>query len=343
MTNTILPIGKGIPADVLQRDYALVRDIPYGNASLAYQMLLPKSWGYDAIKAESANLPTDSPKLLALFGGAEQHGATPVIQLHGIRLLREIRAAHWLRLYAEKQNAEIIETNELSHLFADALMTKKIDGHNYILRVAARINANHLFLILGIAISPAYAELAETFGLTIASFKLTNAGDIEAVETKTTYTLTNPLAFQAPTSWHATKPEADKLPPGRQAIDLYNLDAENVPHGFIRIKTISKDVADITSEQVQQGGLEEFSEGGIEISDVIDTYPVPSTNSRFHNNILTIYSATIDKNPQELWVCQLETKQFHTLITLLTPSRNFTFETWAVNKRTYEIILETLK
>jgi hypothetical protein len=55
-----------------------------------------------------------------------------------------------------------------------------------------------------------------------------------------------------------------------------------------------------------------------------------------------IYQGEQANQSQELWLSRFEENSHHVTVALLTPARREQFYTWAVNKRAYGIVLESL-
>ncbi|KHD11471.1 hypothetical protein PN36_29130 [Candidatus Thiomargarita nelsonii] len=342
MSEPKLPIGKTIPPDVLESSFFKVQDKPYGNPELAYSLLVPKDWNVDSsLKAKTNQLGRERLKPLAIFAAPD--GSHSFIQLHAIGLPREISAAHWLRHYAATTDRTIVELEELSVLFADSLMTFKIEDHTFVGRAAVRIDGDRLFMVFGFAIEAAYQALAETFGLAISSFKLLSPSSRTSIEPHRRHNLADIVQFDCPASWKHKVPE--NPPIGKQAIDFYHFDDNNAFQGLIRVKAVSKTVVN-QSEEVIKNTVEEYADSNLILRDKLHSSPVGSYSARFSNGFLIIYGCTIEgneENQQELWICAFEDEKHYIVTSLLTPSRRQIFYTWAFNKRAYEIVLESIQ
>ncbi len=334
MSETSLPIGKSITREELRRLFLKIEDKPYGNAGLAYSMLVPKNWNYDQLKAETAQLNTVQLKPLVIF---EKEKA--FIQLHAVKLVREIRASHWLRHYAAVTERKIVELKELSERFADSLLEFEIKGHTFSGRAAALIDGDRVFLLLCFAEQSAYPHLAEVFGLAVSSFKLKNPSSRPSIEPRAKYDLAGIVKFAYPASWTTRAPE--QAPVGKQAVDLYHFDDDQVFQGLIRVKTVSRQAIAKTDELIEHT-IEEFSESNLVLHDMLHTGPIPSENDHFSNGRVFIFNAHVqdnEENRQELWITIFEDANHYFVLSLLTPSRRDTFYVWAFNKRAYDIIL----
>lgn len=341
MNENDLPRGQSLSPAELQEQFVLVEDIPFGNSQLAYRILIRRDWGFDRIIAESVDLGTTHLKPLAIFAGAPHNGVSPYLQIQALTLVREISAAHWLRHFAEITNRQIIVFAERSDQFADSVMSFQVEERVFRGRATALIDGNRLFLLFAFASEEEYTTLAEAFGVSVASFKLRNPSPQRSIELRQQFQIENVLHGQYPRSWRSRTPE--NTPPGKAVLDLYNFDDDGVLNGMMRIKVAEKSLADmsIAITQVQQ----EFIEGNLRLRDRIHSGPLTFPEGRFKNGRIEIFGATLD-NPealsQELWISVGEADQRWVSVTLLTPNRQERFYAWAINKKAYEIILQSL-
>lgn len=342
MSEPKFPIGKSISPEVLESSFLKVQDRPYGNSALAYTILLPKHWRADSsLKVKTSQLGTVTLKPLAIFAGPKSEHS--FIQLHAIQLPKEISAAHWLKHYAATTERKLVDLDELSVLFADSLMTFKIEDHGFSGRAAAKIDGDRLFLVFCFAPDATYPALAETFGLAVSSFKLLNPSSKKTIEPRHQHNLANIVQFEYPASW--TPRIAENPPIGKQAIDLYHFDDNKAFQGLIRVKTVNKTVVE-QSEDVIKDTVQEYADSNLVLRDKLHSSPVGSYSERFSNGVLIIYNCVIEgnqENTQELWICVFGDDEYYVITSLLTPSRNDIFYTWALNKRAYEIVLESIQ
>ncbi len=70
--------------------------------------------------------------------------------------------------------------------------------------------------------------------------------------------------------------------------------------------------------------------------------PLSSPNSQLPHGHLVIYQVIQQEEPKELWLSRFKGRVYWVTVALLTPTRTLDFYSWAVNKRTYGIILASL-
>jgi hypothetical protein len=339
MNTDELPIGKNLPAQTIKAMFSLAEDTPFNNKQLGYKILMQKNWEMDTIEAKTAELDTISLKPIALFVSPQNHPQSAYIHIYAVQLVKEITAAHLLRHYANTTDRTIINLQEISIYFADSLMTFNIENKPFIGRAAIRIDGNIAFMVFGFTKKANYENLAEIFGLTVASFQLTSPSSQSYIEPRETIVFFNTIKFNYPASWKSNIPK--EIPNGRQVTDLYHFDNENVLQGMIRIKIVEKNIID-SVEKVIKGTIEEFTVANVKIQQKSHQSSVESYSKQFLNGQLLIYDCLIDNNPNELWICIFSDANYYVVVSLLTPARDKVFYTWALNKRAYDIILESV-
>ena len=339
---TSLPIGKRFSPTELGELFVAVEDAPYGNESLAYRVMIPKGWNADSLQAETAELNTVQLKPLGIFSGFPMAGSRAYIQIQAVRLPKCISAINWLRYYAQLTNRTIEEAVVLSPVFADTLVNFSIDGHRFKGRAAARIDRNRLFLILAFSSIDAYDDLMDFFGIAVSSFALLSGDPQATIEQYVSFSGPAALVFSYPKSWVLA--EAVRTPPGKQAVDLRNLDDDKVLNGLIRLKSVSKTLEKVDSESVIHDIKDEFKDAGLVIGNKINSADVPIEGGTYYGGHNEAFAGTFQGQSagQELWVTIFEDANFYYAAVLLTPDKESAFLPWAINFRAYEIILESL-
>ncbi|MDA1015133.1 MAG: hypothetical protein O3A00_11860 [Planctomycetota bacterium] len=340
MANKDLPIGKEFTEDDLQREFFVINDQPYSNPALSYRILIPKRWGVDRIRAPSPELSTSHLKPLAVFGSEDKDGNTLQIQIQAVELVREVRAADWIRQYAVSTERRMRDLKDLSTHFADSLMTFEIQRIEYTARSSATIHGNMLFFVMCLSPSAHYVEVESQFGLAISSFRVTNPmpGNVEE---QTTIEMGEFCTFHCPQSWDIES--RDEIA-GMHLADLASRTEDGDLCGAIRIKTIESDgEADQSEMSLTERAWVECEESGVTIGSELGRPLIQLDGDRFHVVNFVISEATLVTNAarQEVWICELHGQHHKCVLSMLTPSRQGEFFYWAVNRRAFEIVLSS--
>src|SRR5215831_19452395 len=197
----LLPLGQDIPAKILKKDFVKVEDKPFGQAGLAYSIVLPNDWIQLKLSAPDGQLRADHPKQLAAYLGPKHPEGNAMVQVWCQGLVREIAAGDWLKDFFTRTGATALAMETPSPYHAQALVLRR-DGPILLkTRFSARLAGNRLFLLQGIAPAPLFDTYADAFGLAVSSFKPAEFSDNPHVELWQTHHLDSVVKFNAPYSW----------------------------------------------------------------------------------------------------------------------------------------------
>jgi hypothetical protein len=339
-----LTLGESIPNQTLKKDYVKVEDKPFGQTGLGYTMVVPNSWIQLKLSAKSGRLLVEQPKLLATYLGPKDDNGNPMLQVWCQGLVREIGAAEWLKDFLTKTGNTILSLEAHSPYLADALVGRVQGPVRLKIRFAAHLSGNRLFLIQGIAPEDLFEKYADNFGLAVSSFKPTATGDNPHVELWQTHHLDKAITFNAPISWLERRP---KCPPGLDLVDLYNLNAEGEPVANLKVMSVrhkltkGKKGLDLPALLIA-----EFTKAGVLVTEIAEderfTAPKPLANGKSMICKAIIPKAEV-KQPQNLLIVSVDASTHHVLTGLLTCAPNEGFYEYAVNRRAFDIVLETFK
>lgn len=338
-----LPIGEAISPPQRKDQFFHIQDTPYGNRELAYRIFVPKHFAVErGLRATTPEIDTQNLKPLGIFRGETRRGSDAWIMLYAIRLTRELSAAHWLRNYALQAAQEVEALNELSPLFADALMTFELEKVPHTQRCIARIDGDKLFFVQTFVPSDAYSDVADQLGLVVASFDLQFASGVSQVEARAFALLDGRMRIQHPSSWRPRPIE--NLPAGKAALDLYQVDDAGTLTGLMRIKLAEKRLTPSLSVMLQDA-FEELTEAGILPQQELSNQRIENEVELYKSGQLIVYSAELREgsSPQEIWIYIFETAAQFNALWLITPARQSNFYAWAVNKRALELVISSIR
>jgi hypothetical protein len=331
-------IGQNISAADRTANFVTVTDIPFEDRSLGYSVLLPNTWGFDTIKAESAALPTDTLKPLSVFLGPGNKESQCFFQLFGMKMVRDVRAIHWYVNYAQKSEFKVLKTNELSHLFVDAIAEKEISGSKFLFRQVTRVDRDRLFFFQFLSPDSFYEDIQHSFGLGVASFQLDSEDTTKTVEPRSAFNLKNGLRFQLPSSWAKGGASEDGF-----MVDCVNTNANNEVAGWLRLQVLpaanEQELLDSVGKQLAKSGVRfgnQISEQGV------GGEPIGSNKvGADHTFYAEIEGSDVI---QEARFVNFPISDTETLaVSLVGPSRSHDFWGWAINQRGLEIACESLQ
>ena len=342
-TTEHLTLGEAIPPQVLKKDFVKVEDVPFRQAAFGYSMVLPSSWIQLKLSATDSRLLVEHPKLLSTFLGPKVDEGNPMVQVWCQGLIREVSAGDWLKDFLTRGQAAIVSLEEKSPFLADAEALRQEGPASLKTRISARLSGNRLFLIQCIAPEDQYDTYAEVFGLAVSSFKPKLLPDNPHVELWPTYSLDKAVTFKAPFSWLERRPQA---PVGLDLVDLYNLNASAEPVAILKVMSVRRKLTK-GKKGIDLPALliAEFTKAGVQVTEIAadESFPVPKPLSK---GTLKICKAVLpkakEKRLQNLLVVAVDAPSHHVLVGLLTCAPNEGFYEYAVNRRAFDIVLETL-
>ena len=343
MSDNKLPSGKNVSDEHIKQSYNRVQDTPFGNDSLFYRLLVSKEWNPTAIHLQERPVITTEKMMgIGMFVGSQISDSKPFILLQVMNLAQEINAADVLRGYALANDYQLKTLQEDSPKRVDSLVEFQLQGVTYFGRAMMAITGNRVGFLLAAGAPSEYEQLEEKFALASASFEMSNApqGHIEAWRE---YQIgVNWLYFHFPTSWTFDYPDSSDLT-DRFGLELYNTTADNEVIGIVRAKTVLKKYTTDIGDELQKF-MEELEAMGVEFGEIMNRHALP-VNAPFIAAHQVIYQI-LDKQTnqvREAWVALLEDDQYLSFFALLTTRREDAFSVWAVNKRAWQIMLNTLR
>ena len=311
---TTLPPDQTLSPILLKALFVENQTTPASNPELAYTLKQPKPWltGSDEL--------TSPLELTRLGSITDAEQATVSIQ--ATSLDREISAGDWLKYYA--LGKQILTFQPTSTDLAQGLLQFDSSSDVLIERARAMIHGQWLVLISCLAAEAAYHHLASTFNQIITSFRLLKPPVEPTIEPRTTHRL-KPYQFLCPTRWQ------------------YQAVAENTgvlshPLGLVKITVLSR--INTQAEWLEQQ-LDDFPQ--LTLQNLLHHAPLSTPNPQLPHGHLTIYQGIQSGEPRELWLSRFPDRVHWVTVARLTPARTLDFSSWAVNKRTYGIILESLQ
>lgn len=317
--STLTP-GRMISPALRKMLFVQIQETPPQDPSLAYSLTVPRSWSEGSTKHA---LPLKLERLKSLGWPHQVH-----LQLSATRLNREIGAGDWLKYYALTLKRTLVTIEVKTAHLADGLLQFEQSNSLFIERATITIHGPWLICLSCLAQEGAYSALAETFGMVVTSFRLLNSPSPSTIEPRLAHHLPAGLQFNCPPSW---QPHSVT----EKTIALSNGEANQ-----LRVTLLDKKV--ITQpEQVIEHLLDEFPE--VSVQALQHQAPLPSPHAeRFPEGRLMIYQGEQAGQAQELWLSRFEEDSHYVTVALLTPARQEQFYPWAVNKRAYGIVLESL-
>ncbi|MDF3415854.1 hypothetical protein HKX54_15405 [Sulfitobacter sp. M57] len=310
----------------------------------AFQMALPKNWTVDTAGAK--NPPTvDTPIIelaRAVPGLPEAFGAShdAAVQIWCVLLPRVINGVDWLRRWTQTQGYEIHAIRELptkNGIMGDVVVTSAKTGRLH--RMVTIKDGDLIFLVDGSIDpkgAPQDANLQEIALMAAMRFKLlapSRTRYAEPVSEETLSSRIGQIAFFLPQSWDKN-PAEDAPEDG--ALRSYVTRVQEEAAGTL-IVAMGGD--DTTAEAMEETLVAKLNNQGHQIGKATMTLDAKKGDYRFSAWRRTgqvgadrgVYLLTLRGGYEDMPVS----------IAMLSPSPQTAFEAYAVNRRVFEIVLES--
>jgi len=298
-----------------------------------FTFMSPKTW--KVLPDVKAQYPTnENLKLLAKIVDS-QNIQNANITVWSALLTHEIHPSDWLENWLKNQQYQVLNSRtvpaDYGHL-GDFLARK--EGH--IFRLLVIKDGNRLFLLKAKANMKIYKQYEESFLLAIQSFQLLNPNKEIYAELFKQYTTKNPykIALRYPTSW---KYRAEKDDLAISSFSLIN-QKDKVMLGHINTVLAPASLS-IKPIDMLQTWIDKMKANNILAENTINH---AKTKQLKHGKITTWKSKAIRDNASiELNSSIIEHKKGLLMFSLISPSKTRNHNSWAVNQRAYEILVNT--
>ncbi len=164
---------------------ARVKATPLEQEALAYEIVLPASWGVDGIEIGSKDILVDRMLPLGLFTGAPA-GLDVIVSVAATRLSRQVVASEWMQAYAISHGHEILEMNEVSREQALAHSSFDLSGKEQGAILNVVIDGDRLFFVQGFSAASNLEFIQDQLKDYVESFSLlATMGDYEPAQVHT--------------------------------------------------------------------------------------------------------------------------------------------------------------
>jgi hypothetical protein len=228
--NVNLPDGSNVPANIVEENTRLEKQVPFGDVSMEYMVRLPNNWAssnfarYGLPGEEDYTILTN----IARYFGPAIEDSRPFFWLEVQKLRRFITAEAFTRAYMLKRGIAPQALIPRSETEAEALYVDVRDFRSYAMRTIFRIEGKYMVMAsVGVPIE-AYKDYKDMMGLILRSFDLINPpeGQIEQIKE---HKLLNVLRFKYYESWLPKNEFAQTAI--RPSVELHNPQDVNNPKG----------------------------------------------------------------------------------------------------------------
>lgn len=348
-----IPHYEGLTKEEFEKKTTVFEEKPPGDSHLAYHIRLPSGWkktedasityGGDGAKDQYA-LSRRILGKVSKYYGPPQIDASSFFEVRALELDYEISARNWFLNYIISNAYSLEGLQVVSDRRVEALYVLNEGGTSYIVRSIAEINGPRMILASYYLPDSHWDEEKAMQEKIVGSFEFNNP-EVSKVETTHTYNYLDVLHFDYPATWRLLAPEAYSLE-GMTA-KIINSPDDHTISGEIELHIVSTEM-DTTLAQEVQTLRDNLKQTGLEIGDLIEVPDNYQFGDHIFFNRVEVYRAKAQQPGRriidhEFWLAIMVEDRYYYIVTMLTPSRDAEFYTWARNTEAFQIVIESIK
>lgn len=319
------------------------REVPLGDKFLSYILRLPKDWK-KASEDTSKPLSLDKRLLgdIVRYFGPTDLDVRSFFVIRAAQLDKEITAKNWFINYVLTNGYNLQGLHQVSPRRVEALYVFLENDTSYIARAVAEINGSRIVMAIYAIPEKLWMDNRAMQEKAIKSFRFESPEE-KKLETNRTYAFLDLLRFDYPASWRLVAPTIYTI----ETMDakLISDFSKTALNGEIDLHIVSTELDTTLTDEVKvvQEALEKK---GLKVGKLLEQ----PTEYVFHDHIyfsrVEVYEATDVKKKildHEYWIAVLMEDRYIYLVSMLTPSRQTDFYTWAMNTEAFRQVLESLR
>jgi hypothetical protein len=315
--------------------------MPFGDKFLAHEMRVPKDWKKIEleISAGSANrLLGDAVK----YVGPTLLDAPSYFVLQAANIEYDITIRNWFINHV-LTNGYVLQTmKQVSDRSIEAIYVMVERDISYLVRVLAQINGSRVVMAKYFLPEAKWEQEKALQSMVINSFKFTNP-EPPIGEDLETYAFLDLIRFDYPKSWRLEAPNIFSV----DAMDakIVNSVDGKVLNGEVRIFVVSTEMDTTLADEIQkvQKTLESRNFAVGEMIPLDETYKFQDHFTFTRVESYKVVNKVPNMIEHEYWIGIMVEDRYFYIVTLLTPSRNAEFYTWARNIEAFRKVLETMR
>ncbi len=333
-----------IPDKEFKEKTTLIKDIPFGDKFLAYRVRLPKGWSENLETTKPASEQGISQRVLgpiARYVSPPNQQLRSFFTIESLELTYEIGARNWFINYVVSNGLSLEQAGTESKRQVEAIYVEVQGDQTYIVRVKVMLNGSRMVVARYFVPQELYEEERVQQAQVIRSFELTNREEV-GVEKLKIYGFLDQSFFDYPESWTLDAPIVRSI--DRMKAMLYHSTMVGKLDGQINIYLTNK-LTNTTRAKEIEYYREKFKIENYELGKYLE-----SPEMEYHKDMIFGTTQVYEMNPlvsnmfdYELWVSVIEGEEYIYVLSLLTPSRNEEFYTWARNIEAYRIVLKGIR
>lgn len=336
------PVQDPLGLVEIENTHNLLQIVPFEQNSLAYSLIMPKTWVMEKDLGEQpAGLGAMTK--IGLFAEKVDPDAG-VVQVYVNRMPLEIRLHDWIEFKADEFATQLVSIKDYRFACGPVVDAGGLYGpesNQHVVRIIGHIDDARIFLVVAMVRSNRYSQMQRDIAIATNSFKLLNPTGSQQMEQWLEFNMDGEAGFNVayPATW--TSREVNESLVGKNAVDIV-LETEQRLLAYLRIKSIdSQIVGKFIADEQQHTTIEELAQANVRV--VSSWRPEPKSSLSNWADVMEAYLAEGELNgiPIELRLGLVRRPPLDFAITLISVLRGDDRMTWMRAKRAYEIALIT--
>ena len=332
-----------IDRTVFENATTAYEETPLGDKFLSYKIRLPKDWK----KSSDDNLRSQdlSKRLLgeiARYYGPVKGDTRSRFTIMAMELDHEITARNWFLYYILSRGYTLQGMKEVSDRKVEALYIQLENDTPYVVRAVAEINGPRMVLSMMYIPERDWKGQEGLQQAVIKTFEFVSP-EKSRVESTQTFAFLDLLRFDYPSSWRLRAPSIQSI--DVMEAKIVNTQDERTLNGEIDINLISTELDTTLAEEVK-ALQKELESRDMVIGSMIEQPTDYTFQPHIYYNRVEIYEMTNKEKTlldHEYWIAVLIEDRYYAIITMLTPSRNVDFYTWAGNTEAFGRVIQSIR
>jgi hypothetical protein len=324
----------------------IIEETPYDDEFLSFEVRLPKDWkenttALNTIGNIGGGLNDSVLGVVSQYVSPPKNLLRSYFTIEAVELPHEINARNWFIHYVLKSGLSLEQVGFEEDRQVEALYVEVKGDSTQVVRVKAVINGPRMVMARYYVPMELYKEERVQQAQVIRSFELTNRQEENAEEFKI-HGFLDQTYFDYPASWTLSAPRIKSI--DRMNAMVYHRFPDNKMAGQMNLYLVSKSLGTPRSEELKQL-RDKFVIKNYELGKLIET-PEMAYNDEMGLGITQVYSMksqSLEFVDYELWVSVMENQDYLYVMSLLTPSRNEDFYTWARNIESHKLVLQSIR
>ncbi|HEU4839674.1 MAG TPA: hypothetical protein VFS88_09755 [Micavibrio sp.] len=324
---------------------------PYGDSKISYEFRVPKKWSLNVQQAPIGAGEGGSPlsksvlTIIAKYISEPKNLQRSTITIEAQELAYEISAKNWFINFIINNGYSLSGMTEKSVREIEALYVALENDVTYVVRTRVIINGSRLVVVRYYLPQENYEEEKVLQAQVMSSFRLLQPTK-ERIETQETYGFLDQSYFNYPKSW--TLKEKSILSIERMSALLTQEMTDRktqILEGHIKIKVISRLLKTTLAQEIENFRkdlkIPHYSVGKL-IENVDYAYD-PSIRIGKAQLYRLEPDDKVNMQAYEFLVTVMQGDDYYYITSLITPSREQDFYTWAKNMEAARIVNETMR